>query len=209
MPAELAGLAHNAQDLLTDVEREGRALSDGYSKPMPQIDARQDVENITSFEVVKLGDLESSIVKQGANYWHALRGTRRYPARKELRPRDFASILRNTLLVRVIDAGADFEFRIVGDAQAQTYALPFAGKCLSEFAPSDTAYCYVLKGFFGHVTEHGEPVAVRGNMGSISSNVQFSYCESIFLPLGESDDAVDHLLGFSAYIPRDFSNYEI
>jgi hypothetical protein len=176
---------------------------------MPQFDARQDFENITSFEVVKLDELESPIVKQGANYWHALRGTRRYPARRELHPRDFATILRNTLLVRVIDAGADFEFRIVGDAQARTYALPFAGKRLSEFASSDTAYCYVLKGLFGHVAEHGEPVAVRGNMGNVSSKVQFSYCESIFLPLGESDDAVDHLLGFSAYIPRDFSNYEI
>jgi hypothetical protein len=174
---------------------------------MPQVTARQGIEGITSFEVVLLDDIESPVVKQGANYWNALRGTRRYPARQELRPREFASILRNTLLVRVIDKGADFEFRIVGDEQAQTYALPFAGKRLSEFAPSDVAYCYVLKGFFGHVTEHGEPVAVRGNMGNVFPKVQFSYCESIFLPLGESDDAVDHLLGFSAYIPRHFANY--
>jgi hypothetical protein len=176
---------------------------------MPQVDARQESEAVTSFEVIKLDDLESSVVKQGASYWNALRGTRRYPARKELRPHEFASILRNTLLVRVIDAGADFEFRIVGDEQAQTYALPFAGKRLSEFAQIDAAYCYVLKGFFGHVVEHGEPVAVRGNIGNASPRVRFSYCESIFLPLGDSDDAVDHLLGFSAYVPRDFANYEI
>ncbi|HEY0281390.1 MAG TPA: PAS domain-containing protein, partial [Rhizomicrobium sp.] len=161
---------------------------------------------ITSFEVVALDALESAIVKQGAAYWNALRGTRRYPARRELRPRGFASILPNTLLVRVVDGGADFEFRIVGEAQAQTYALPFAGKRLSEFAQVDTAYCYVLKGLFGHVAEFGEPVAVRGNMGSAFSKVRFSYCESIFLPLGESDGAVDHLIGFSAYVPRDFSN---
>jgi hypothetical protein len=85
--------------------------------------------------------------------------------------------------------------------------LPFAGKRLSEFAPSDVVYCYVLKGFFGHVTEHGEPVAVRGNVGNVFPKVRFSYCESIFLPLGERDDAVDHLLGFSAYIPRHFANH--
>ncbi len=176
---------------------------------MPQVNAHQQIEDITSFEVVALDNLESPIVKQGANYWNALRGTRRYPARKDLRPREFATILRNTLLVRVVDGGADFEFRIVGAAQAQTYALPFAGKRLSEFAPSDIAYCYVLKGFFGHVTGHGVPVAVRGKMGGVSSKVQFSYCESIFLPLGENDNTVDHLLGFSAYVPRNFSNYEI
>ena len=176
---------------------------------MPHITARQGSEGITSFEVVKLDELESAVVKQGFDYWNTLRGIRRYPARNDLRPRAFASILRNTMLVRVIDAGADFEFRIVGDAQARTYALPFAGRRLSEFAPSDSAYCYVLKGFFGHVTEQGEPIAVRGNMGNVSPKVQYSYFESIFLPLGDRDDTVDHLLGFSAYIPREFSSYDI
>ena len=166
----------------------------------------RDKPDITSIERVTLDELESSVVKQGVKYWLTLRGTRRYPSRKELRPREFVSILRNTMLVRVIDGGADFEFRIVGEAQAQTYALSFAGKRLSEFAPSDVAYCYVLKGFFGHVTEHGEPVAVRGHIGNAFSNVQFSYCESVFLPLGESDNAVDHLLGFSAYVLRDLAN---
>jgi len=171
-----------------------------------QASESRDALGITSIERITLDELESPVVKLGAKYWQSLRGTKRFPSRRELRPREFASILRNTLLVRVIDGGADFEFRIVGEEQARTYALPFAGKRLSEFAPSDVAYCYALKGLFGHVAEHGEPVAVRGTMGNASANVQFAYCESLFLPLGESGGAVDHLLGFSAYVPRSVVN---
>jgi hypothetical protein len=167
-----------------------------------QLNEPYDAADTTSFEVVALDKLESPVVKQGADYWNALRGTRRYPARKDLHPRELTPILRNLLLIKVVDGGADFEFRIVGDVQMQTYALPFTGKRLSEFASSDAAYCYILRGFFGHVREFGEPIAVRGHMGRAFSNVRFSYCESMFLPLGESDDAVDHLLGFSAYVPR-------
>jgi hypothetical protein len=162
---------------------------------------RPEMHDITSFERVSLAELESPVVKQGAAYWRSLRGSRRFPAYEDLHPRDFAPILANTLLVKVVDGGADFEFRIAGEVQIQTFALPFAGKRLSELKDTSLAYNYVLKGLFGHVAEFREPVAVRGQLGPGFPNVRFGYFESIFLPLGAKDDAVDYLLGFSAYGP--------
>jgi hypothetical protein len=162
---------------------------------------RHEMSEITSFERISLDELESPVVKQGAAYWLGLCGGRRFPSYEDLHPRDFASILANTLLVKIVDGGADFEFRIVGDAQMQTYALPFAGKRLSEMAQTNIAYCYVLKGLFGHVAAFREPVAVRGQLGPGFPHVRFGYFESLFLPLGATDGAVDYLLGFSAYGP--------
>ncbi len=36
------------------------------------------------------------------------------PARSELSPRDVRAILHNIVLIRVIDGGRDYEYRIVG-----------------------------------------------------------------------------------------------
>jgi hypothetical protein len=114
-------------------------------------------------------------------------------------PRDFVSLLKNVLLIRVLDGGADFEFRIVGDAQAQTYALSFSGKRLSDLRGTCPPYGYVLHGLFQHVTQFGEPIALRGHFGAGFANVKIAYCETAMLPLG-TGEAVDHLIGFTAFV---------
>ena len=162
---------------------------------MPQTET----SDITSFERIALDELESPVVRQGVAYWNFLRGDRRYPPRAEVHPRDFVSLLKYVLLIRVIDRGADFEFRIVGDAQAQTYVVRFAGKRLGEMRATCPPYGYVLHGLFGHVTQFGEAVALRGHFGSDFANVNIAYCETAFMPLG-TGETVDHLLGFTAFV---------
>ena len=163
------------------------------------------VSDITTFELVALDELESPITRQGADYWDSLRGTRRYPARKELHPRDFSSILRHMLLIKVVEGGSDFEFRIAGDAQVRAYSVPILSRRLSEIAQTSPVFCYGLRGMFLHVTETGAPVAIRGRIGPIFFNVQYAFYESLVLPLGDGDNAVDHLLVFSTYVSRAFA----
>jgi hypothetical protein len=43
-------------------------------------------------------------------------------------------------------------------------------------------------------------------MGADFPNAKYTYCESMFLPLGAGDDAVDHLMMFSTYVARTFVN---
>ncbi len=171
-----------------------------------QIDKPGDASGLTSFELVTLDGLESPVVKQGADYWDVLRGTRRYPSRKEIHPRDLTAIIRNMLLIKVIDGGADFEFRFAGDAQVQAYVVPFQGRRLSQLALGSPVFCCSLRDVFLHVIGSGAPAAVRGNMGLFFSRVKYAYCESMILPLGASDDAVDHLMVFSTYVSRTFAH---
>ena len=119
--------------------------------------------------------------------------------RSEVHPRDIRAILPNLLLIRVLDGGADFEFRIAGEAQRRTFTLEFSGKRMSELIGTSPAYGHVLRGLFRHVTESGEPVALRGSFGPGFEHVAINYCESACLPLGQ-DDVVDHLLCFTAYV---------
>ncbi len=168
-------------------------------------DPRQD-SDITSFELVTLDELESPAVREGAGYWRTLRGNRRYPARKDILPRDIASILRNMILIKVIDGCSDFEFRIAGDAQVQAHAIPFQGRRLNQLMQIAPAFCLSLRSIFIHVVLSGAPAAVRGRMGADFPNAKYTYCESMFLPLGAGDDAVDHLMMFSTYVARTFVN---
>ena len=160
---------------------------------------RSEAADFTSLERIALDRLESPAVKRGAAYWNSLRGQRRFPAYEDIHPRDFAAILPNTLLVKVLDGGNDYEARIVGELQTQSYALPFSRKRLSEMEATSPVYCFSLKGLFTHIVEFREPVAVRGQLAPEFPNVTFGYFESLFLPLGANDDTVDYLLGFSVY----------
>ena len=174
---------------------------------MSQIDTHQEPGDITSVHPVTLDDLENIVVRQGAEYWLSLRRGRRYPARKDLSPRDMQTLLRNLVLVKVIDGGKDFEYRIVGEAQAQAYGWRLQGRRVSHIAAERPAYGHHVLGSYRHVRDYGEPLAVRAQMGGDFPYLKFVYCEHAVLPLGNNDSAVDHLLIFSSYIPRDFSDH--
>ena len=176
---------------------------------MPQIEARRNIEDITSVHPIALDELENPIVKQGIDYWLSLRRGRPYPARKDLSPRDMIALLRNVVLVKVIDNGEDFEYRIVGEAQDQAYGWRLQGRRISQIAAEWPAYGHHVLGSYRHVRENRVPLCVRARIGSDFPYLKFVYCEHAVLPLGDDDSAVDHLLIFSAYIPRELSNYEI
>lgn len=164
--------------------------------------------HVTSFELITLDRLESPAVIAGYAYWQNLRGTRRFPSRQDMRPRDFASLLRDMLLVQVLDGGADFEFRISGDAHVQAYTILFQGRRLNEFVEMAPAFCLALRSVFTHVVQTGSPSALRGRMGPDFPKANYAYCENVFLPLGVND-TVDHILGFGTYLSRDFAKNEL
>jgi hypothetical protein len=159
----------------------------------------------TFVETITLDQLDSSVVRLGANYWRSLRNGRKFPARENLSPRDLAGVLRNMVLVKVLDGGADFEYRIVGDAQVCAYSIPLQGRRFSEVAADAPRFGRVLRGLHTQICQTGEPFAIRGRVGRDVPQANFIYCESAFLPLGASDAAVDHVLVFSTYIVRNFS----
>lgn len=119
-------------------------------------------------------------------------------------PREIARILRHVVLIRVIDDGADFEYRIVGDAHIQAHGTNFAGMRLTQFE-ADPTYDPNTRATYQFVRTTGEPLAVRGWVGRDAPASPYCYYETVFLPLG-SGSVVDHLLVVSSYAPRNGSD---
>jgi len=157
---------------------------------------------LSSVYVVSLDDLENAVVRTGAAYWRALKVGRKLPARSELRPRDMIGILRNIVLLKAIDGGKDYEYRITGDAHVQAYGLSFQDMRVSQIVAMSPDFGRMMLGLYEHVRVTAEPFAVRGWVGREIPDARFVYYESAFLPFAEDGENVDHILVVSMYVPR-------
>lgn len=154
----------------------------------------------TSVELVSPEALDSKPVCLAVRYWQDLRGTGRFPVREAITPRDMAPFLRNIVLIRVIDDGKDYEYRIVGDACVQAFGSNFRGARLTEVEAINPIYGLATRAAYEHVRTTGTPFALRGWVAPSTPSL-FSYHETALLPLGKHD-VVDHILAASSYTPR-------
>lgn len=161
----------------------------------------------TVFEFVPLAEVRSPILRIGIDHWNALRGSRRFPARSELRPRAIAGAMANMVLIKVLDGGADFEFGIVGDAATRSFSVPRQGRKLSEIAVEEPYQATRLASLYRCCVEQRAPIAVHSVMGHDAKAANFTHLEAVVLPLGPDDDTVDHLLGFGIY-QKQLSGYK-
>src|SRR5580692_3405383 len=81
--------------------------------------------------MIDLDQIENAAVRAGVDYWRKIGGARKFPSRNDLSPRDIAGLLRNTVLLRVIDDGVDYDYRIVGDAHVIAHGYSMQGRRLS------------------------------------------------------------------------------
>jgi len=149
--------------------------------------------------VIPLEDVGCAAVREGVAYWHRLRGDRNFPSRLQVSPRDITGILRHALLLRVIDAASDYEYRIVGDAHVVAHGFSMQGKCLSQMDEHAPGYGAVLKTIYDPVVRNRTPYALRGWLSRGDDDPEYIHAESVFLPLGANDETVDHILNFSSY----------
>ena len=153
--------------------------------------------------VIALDAIESPLLRQGLDYWRRLKGTRSYPARQDMVPRDVAPLLRNIVLLRLIDGGTDYEYRIVGDAHVISHGYTMQGLRVSDIDKYSPGYGPVLKSLYDRAVRRREPFAFRGWMERGEENKQYIYSESLFMPMGPDEATIDHVLNFSVYVPRD------
>ena len=156
----------------------------------------------SSVHVVSLDDLEHPVVRTGAHYWRMLKGGRKLPARADLAPREMRAILKNIVLVCSIDGGKDYEYRITGDAQVQAFGFNFRDMRISHITAASPDFGRMMHGLYEQVRRTAEPFAVRGWVGREVADARFVYYESVFLPLGDDGESVDHILIVSNYVPR-------
>ncbi len=152
--------------------------------------------------VVPLDEIENAVTRTALNYWRMLRGGRKMPARSELSPRDMRAILHNVVLIRVIDGGRDYEYRIVGGVFAWAYGLNFQGMFLSQIEKSAPEHGARMRLMYEHVRASGEPLGLLGWVGREVIGCPFVYYESVVLPFGDDGTTVDHLLVTSFHVPK-------
>jgi hypothetical protein len=151
------------------------------------------------FDWVGLDQLESAPLRVAAAYWHSIRGPRLFPAREDLKARDMAGILPYMSLVKVIDGGADFEHRIVGDVMVRAFSVPIQNRRFSEIAQEAPELIEVSFMLFRKPLETRAPVAWRQRTGHDAIHTAFTESEIVLLPLGRSPDAIDHIVGFGVH----------
>lgn len=149
---------------------------------------------------ITLDMVEAPVVRAGIGYWKRLCGQRKFPTRNEVMPRDILGLLRNTILLRVLDEGADYEYRIVGDAHVIAHGFSAQGMRLSDLGAIAGGYEKVLKSLYDMPVRTCSPFAVRGWLAR--GEDEFIYSETVLLPLGPDETTVDHVLNFSVYVPH-------
>jgi hypothetical protein len=156
--------------------------------------AAESVPERTDFECIALDRIESMPARRGIAIWNGLRKGRRFPSRKELKPRDAAPIMQYMSLIVVIDGGEDFENRFVGDAVVRAHEVPITHRRFSDVAKDIPVLMEQLLVLCRKVVATREPLAYRGRTGHDMSGVVYTGFEGVLLPFGETGEAVDHVV---------------
>ena len=165
------------------------------------LSARQRADGATATAVENAKNL---LVKMGVDYWRSLCGQKRFPARDTLTLRGMAAFLPYAVIISVVDNGADYEYRYVGEAQRQAYRTYFKGMRVTQIEAAAPELGAILRSAYEQVRSTGAPFLVRGRVDDEPADSQARYHETAFLPLGASDVAVDHLLIVGVHVPTPF-----
>ena len=145
---------------------------------------------------IALNDLHNATVQRGLDLWNHVRGKRAFPARAELTPRMLSELLRNTLLVRVLEPGEEYELRIVGDALVQADGRSFQGMSTAEIDLVVPGHGRHIREAYNAVCSRGVPIAFRG-WYTREADAKTVFHEVVLTPLGNDGRAVDHILVFA------------
>jgi hypothetical protein len=149
-------------------------------------------------ERVPVDTMRDPLLGQALAVWKEQKGSARFPSREAMTPRAMAPFLRNIVLVRVIEGGKEYEFRVVGDAMVQVQGAGFQGLTLSEIDKQLPGYGSALRPIYDELVATGEPRVYRGKVERAPIKRAFAH-ESILLPLGADGATVDHILVVGVY----------
>jgi hypothetical protein len=142
---------------------------------------------------ISTAEIQSIQLRKAFDFWTKLKGPRPFPARSEISPRDLTDFLRNIVLVRVLDGGKEFQFRIVGDAIVLAQGQSFQGLTTAEIDLRIPGYGSMIRGAYQRVYTERKPLVLRGWYEHALSQRAFFH-ETMGLPLGPDAETVDHIL---------------
>ncbi|MDF1790294.1 MAG: PAS domain-containing protein [Thalassobaculaceae bacterium] len=132
----------------------------------------------------------TSLADQGLAYWDSIRNGRPTPRREDFDPADIPRLLTHVVFLDVIDAGADFRFRVIGDAVRSASFANHTGQCVSDLphVSPDGPLMQTLRS----AVDRGVPV--RSPIPYEGPRKEFSVRDHLVMPLADAGGAVSHLL---------------
>ncbi len=152
--------------------------------------------------IISLDEARCPPVMLAIAYWRSIRYERSFPARSALTLRGLAPVLPYSLIVAVIDGGADYEYRYVGEAERQAFQSYFRGVRLSQIEARAPAFGSVLRVVYDMTRIDAAPFIIRGKVDHEVAGTETTFHETAFLPLGEKSSVVDHLLIVGVQVPE-------
>jgi hypothetical protein len=132
-------------------------------------------------------------------YWLALRGERRFPARRDIEPTDIPHLLSGILLLDVHYEPLDFEYRLIGgDIVARSGLLK--GKRVREAAlrnPASTAYENYCR-----MIASGVPQFFRGSGVAVYMQGRKVAVARVHCPLSTDGTVIDKVISYFAFLER-------
>jgi hypothetical protein len=147
---------------------------------------------------IALSEIENVLVGRGVAIWQQIRGLRPYPTRAEMSPRVMSGMLRNTVLVRVLCGGDEYEMRIVGDAIVQAQGASLQGMTMAEIDLVLPGYGSLLRAVYKSAYRKRSAAAYRGWFVREADD-RSMFHETVVLPLGEAGQPPDHLQILAVY----------
>ncbi len=145
--------------------------------------------------IVPLEAITDNRLRLALALWEDKRGVRRYPARTDLTLRGMVPFLRNITLWRRAKDGTDYEYRIMGDGDAESYGRSMVGLYVSDLDALRPGNGALVMAVLDSIVRKGRPKVSAGWL--IASNGRHVYHEMLFLPLGPDDATIDHIMGVS------------
>lgn len=131
-----------------------------------------------------------SPVEESLEYWESIRGDRPVPQRVDFDPTDIPRVLTHVVFLDVLDGGADFRFRVIGDAVRSISHGNYTGQLVGSL-PHISDDGPLMTGLRAAVTSR-EPV--RSQVPYSGPFKEISLRDHLILPFTGQDDEVTHLL---------------
>jgi hypothetical protein len=123
------------------------------------------------------------------SYWLERKGSRRFPARRDIDPLDFPYLLGHIMLIDVLWDPLRFRVRVHGTEMARRANYELTGKLLDELPISDYR-SYVIERCI-NLVETGDPVLVHHDRQLDGHSHHY---EAVWLPLSDNGATVTQLI---------------
>lgn len=133
---------------------------------------------------------DESVVEQSLSYWERIRGDRPAPQRSDFDPVDVPHLLPHVIFFEVVDGGADFRFRVIGDVPRASFFENYTGRLMSTL-PHVTPDGQMLRNLRDAV-RGGRPV--RTPIDYVGPNDGFIKNDEVLLPFTDPGGRVTHIL---------------